>query len=274
MQRRNRRHPNPPTRSRGGYAPRQKVQDCNNLTSDRTQDDLDKEQRVLLSEYYRLRKEAKNLTEKMEAFKDEPTYHRRLCEALRRDFGYVKAAATGATDFTRDLMETALMNIQNRIQYHEEMHADISSQLKQLTTDIQEKEKTADQKLECYLTLFAPNFAKTLCVICQSTKADFAAVDSALPCGHVFHTKCILRWAFKSGTKHDDDDSNNTSFHCPTCRNKCVLKGIRHIETVCRELKECRQVSVSRKRQQTAVSEQRAKASRRNSSEPKIEALA
>lgn len=49
--------------------------------------------------------------------------------------------------------------------------------------------------------------AKQTCAICMEiTKSSNTAYTRRLPCGHAFHTKCIMGWFVYSGD-------------CPVCRN-------------------------------------------------------
>jgi hypothetical protein len=51
------------------------------------------------------------------------------------------------------------------------------------------------------------------CVCCLSTFRGKHLVVPFLPCGHLFHVRCLTRWVKQS-------DSLNSANSCPTCRSK------------------------------------------------------
>ncbi len=75
-------------------------------------------------------------------------------------------------------------------------------------TEVAGKQEAAVQKVDM-ATQTEPRDA--MCVVCQEDWSDKNKPECTLPCGHTFHSTCILDWLVKNG--------NNT---CPTCRTAVI----------------------------------------------------
>ena len=58
--------------------------------------------------------------------------------------------------------------------------------------------------IKCFFFLFRINLTnnKSICSICLDNNCDIG-----LPCGHMFHLKCMMEWI-----------KNKKSIECPNCR--------------------------------------------------------